>query len=202
MILDEPTNHLDIQSRNILIESLQDYKGTFVVVSHDRHFLDEVANKIWYAEDKGIYMYPGTYSEFHYHQIKREEPKHPSTKAASEFEVENDSSPLENKREQAERRNRLYKELSEKGIENMENWQELSEKQLRTALGDLESKIHNYEDRKTELEQFLANPSNFKDKQQADQVSHEYSDINEALKKSYDRWELVTAHIENHSSFN
>ncbi len=197
MILDEPTNHLDIQSRNILIESLKDYKGTFVVVSHDRHFLDEVANKIWYAEDKGIYMYPGTYSEFHYHQTK-EAGQLSSNEHDSALELINEevTLPIENKREQAERRNRLYKELVEYGLENMENWQELSPKQLQTALSELESKIHTYEDKKTELEEFLADPSNFKDKERADQISHEYSKINEALGKSYDRWELVTAHME------
>ena len=203
MILDEPTNHLDIQSRNILIESLKDYKGTFVVVSHDRHFLDEVANKIWYAEDKGIVTYPGTYSEFHYHQTKREESNIQLNEDSGNIvEIEPKAHSTENKREQAERRNRLYKELTEKGIENMENWQELSAKQLQTALSELESKIHSYEDKKTELEEFLADPANFQDKQRADQVSHEYSKINEALKKSYDTWELVTAHIESPSTLN
>ncbi len=199
MILDEPTNHLDIQSRNILIESLKDYKGTFVVVSHDRHFLDQVANKIWYAEEKTIHTYPGTYSEFHYHQTHKEEHM-PLVSAQSDLgqqsEPDSTSAQIYNKREQAERRNRLYKELSEKGIENMENWQELSLKQLKTALGDLETRIHSFEDKKAELEDFLADPSNFKDKERADQVSHEYSEVNDALKKSYDRWELVTAHIE------
>ena len=104
---------------------------------------------------------------------------------------------VENKREQAERRNRLYKELVERGIENMENWQELSKKQLQAALSDLESKIHSYEDRKTELEQFLADPSNFQDKGRADDISNEYSEVTENLKKSYERWELVSAYIEN-----
>ncbi len=199
MILDEPTNHLDIQSRNILIESLKDYKGTFIVVSHDRHFLDQVANKIWYAEEKTIHTYPGTYTEFHYHQTHKEEQK-PLVSVQSnpdtEGDVDNTPVSVENKREQAERRNRLYKELSEKGIENMENWQELSLNQLQTALGDLETRIHSFEDKKAELEDFLADPSNFKDKQRADQVSNEYSEVNDALKKSYERWELVTAHIE------
>ncbi|MDA2919615.1 ATP-binding cassette domain-containing protein [Desulfobacterota bacterium AH_259_B03_O07] len=68
MILDEPTNHLDIKSRNVLVDALKQYKGTFLVVSHDRHFLDQVANKIWYADKRNIITYPGTYSEFHYHQ--------------------------------------------------------------------------------------------------------------------------------------
>lgn len=64
LILDEPTNHLDIQSVNILIQALQQYEGTFIAVSHDRYFLDNVANKIWYIEDQDINQYPGSYAEY------------------------------------------------------------------------------------------------------------------------------------------
>ena len=71
LILDEPTNHLDIQSVNILIQALQQYEGTFISVSHDRYFLDSVANKIWYIENQEIKEYPGTYREFEEWQAKR-----------------------------------------------------------------------------------------------------------------------------------
>src|SRR5688572_68169 len=71
LILDEPTNHLDIQSVNILIQALQQYEGTFIVVSHDRYLLDNVANKIWYIEEKKIKEYPGTYNEYEEWQAKR-----------------------------------------------------------------------------------------------------------------------------------
>ena len=64
LLLDEPTNHLDIQSVNILIQALQQYQGTFALVSHDRYFVKEVANKIWWIEDQQIKEYPGTYEEF------------------------------------------------------------------------------------------------------------------------------------------
>ncbi len=66
LLLDEPTNHLDFISENILIQALQQYKGTFVVVSHNRHFVSQVANKIWYIEDHQIKEYPGTYEEYEY----------------------------------------------------------------------------------------------------------------------------------------
>ncbi|GGH28102.1 ABC-F family ATP-binding cassette domain-containing protein [Sphingobacterium alkalisoli] len=72
LALDEPTNHLDMQSVNILIQALQQYEGTLIVVSHDRYFLDNVANKIWYIEDKEIKEYPGTYQEYEEWNAKRE----------------------------------------------------------------------------------------------------------------------------------
>lgn len=71
LILDEPTNHLDIQSVNILIQALQQYEGTFISVSHDRYFLDNVANKIWFIEGKNIKEYPGTYAEYEEWNSKR-----------------------------------------------------------------------------------------------------------------------------------
>jgi ATP-binding cassette subfamily F protein 3 len=199
MILDEPTNHLDIQSREVLIDSLKDYKGTFIVVSHDRHFLDEVSNKVWYAEDKGLVTYPGTYSEFHYHQTKREKDSsfadNNNVETGKSVEDVTDKQALD-KREQAERRNRLYKELVELGIENMENWEELSVKQLQSALEDLESKIHINEDKKAELEKFMADPSNFNEKDRAEQLSHEYSELTQNLQKSYERWDEITAYLD------
>lgn len=71
LILDEPTNHLDIQSVNILIQALQQYEGTFIAVSHDRYFLDNVANKIWFIEEEKIKQYPGTYAEYEEWNSKR-----------------------------------------------------------------------------------------------------------------------------------
>ena len=71
LVLDEPTNHLDMASVNILIQALQQYEGTCIVVSHDRYFLDNIANKIWFIEDKEIKEYPGTYQEFEEWNAKR-----------------------------------------------------------------------------------------------------------------------------------
>jgi ATP-binding cassette subfamily F protein 3 len=64
LLLDEPTNHLDMQSVNILVQALDQYEGTYVVVSHDRHFISQVSNKVWYIEDNEIKQYPGGYDEF------------------------------------------------------------------------------------------------------------------------------------------
>jgi ATP-binding cassette subfamily F protein 3 len=71
LVLDEPTNHLDIASVNILIQALKQFEGTFIVVSHDRYLLDNIANKIWFIENQEIKVYPGTYAEYEEWQSKR-----------------------------------------------------------------------------------------------------------------------------------
>ena len=68
LLLDEPTNHLDMISIDILAQTLQQYRGTYILVSHDRHFVAQIATKIWYIEDKKIKEYPGTYEEYAYWQ--------------------------------------------------------------------------------------------------------------------------------------
>lgn len=72
LLLDEPTNHLDIQSMNILIQALQQFEGTFITVSHDRYFISEIANKIWWIENDEIKEYHGTYEEWKYFMSKRD----------------------------------------------------------------------------------------------------------------------------------
>ena len=67
LILDEPTNHLDIQSREVLLEALQKYCGTVVLVSHDRHFLRSLATRVFELDHGEMRIYEGNYA---YYQSK------------------------------------------------------------------------------------------------------------------------------------
>ncbi len=64
LVLDEPTNHLDIQSREWIEESVEEYEGNLLFVSHDRYFIDRFANRIWMLENGQITDFRGTYREF------------------------------------------------------------------------------------------------------------------------------------------
>ena len=64
LILDEPTNHLDIKSKEVLKEALKNYEGTFIVVSNDREFLENLTNRIWDIEDKGLKIHHFGVKEF------------------------------------------------------------------------------------------------------------------------------------------
>ena len=64
LILDEPTNHLDIYSIEVLEDALEDYEGTLLVVSHNRHFLDVVCNIIYYLDENGLKKFKGNYEDY------------------------------------------------------------------------------------------------------------------------------------------
>jgi ATPase subunit of ABC transporter with duplicated ATPase domains len=77
LILDEPSNHLDIGTREKIEESLLDYPGAFVCASHDRYFLEKMANKVWELQDGRLKVYPCGFSE--YLERKKEEQEGPKT---------------------------------------------------------------------------------------------------------------------------
>jgi ATP-binding cassette subfamily F protein 3 len=64
LLLDEPTNHLDLDSKDVLLEALEDYGGTLVIVSHDRYFVEKLATKIIEIGHSEAVVYPGRYSEY------------------------------------------------------------------------------------------------------------------------------------------
>ena len=88
LLLDEPTNHLDMQSVNILIQALQQYEGTYVVVSHDRYFVSNIANKIWYIEDHEIKEYPGSFDEYETWMATKESAKPAAVKSTAKPKAE------------------------------------------------------------------------------------------------------------------
>ena len=74
LILDEPTNDLDLETMDLLTEMLANYKGTLLIVSHDRDFLDQTVNKIMYFEEGGkVSMFLGGYSDFLHHQSNQKQ---------------------------------------------------------------------------------------------------------------------------------
>ena len=74
LLLDEPTNHLDLDSKDVLLEALEDFGGTLIFVSHDRYFVDRLATKIVAVGHGGIEVYPGTYEQFLWSRTARVPP--------------------------------------------------------------------------------------------------------------------------------
>ena len=73
LLLDEPTNHLDLDSKDVLLDALEDYGGTLIIVSHDRYFVEKLATKIIEIGHGQAAVYPGTYSEFLWSKAQAQE---------------------------------------------------------------------------------------------------------------------------------
>jgi ATP-binding cassette subfamily F protein 3 len=172
LILDEPTNHLDIQSVNILIQALLQYEGTFIAVSHDRYFLDNVANKIWYIEDMDIKEYPGTYAEYEEWNSKRPpvEPTSIPVKPAKEVKPKAVEAPL-----------------------SANSQQQL--KKLNDSLQRIEKEIANLEVEVKTVEAELANDKTFSDQSKLAEVNKKYKSSKQLLDLAQKSWEDLAAEI-------
>ena len=84
LLLDEPTNHLDMHSCELLVEALNKYEGSLILVSHDRYFISKTANKIWEIVDQKIREFKGTYDEWVIWKEAKEKEKEKQTVKAEE----------------------------------------------------------------------------------------------------------------------
>ena len=173
LLLDEPTNHLDFQSVNILIQALQQYEGTFVTVSHDRHFIKGVANKIWYIEDQEIKEYPGTYEEYEFWKSQQ---------------VELKSSPIEEKPAK-----KVQAETPRNTPEIQNAKREL--KKLEDQLAKTEKEIESLELLKAETEEKLGDPDVYADEEKAMKIQEGYQRIQTNLYQANGKWEELVDQI-------
>lgn len=164
LALDEPTNHLDMQSVNILIQALQQFEGTLIVVSHDRYFLDHVANKIWYIEDKQIKEYPGTYQEFEDWNSKRiikPEEKKVEKKVVVEEPKKVKVAPTDDKFKLISKKNKELAALELKVVEKeliVKNLEiDLAKEEIYSNTTKLQEYTRNYNSSKAELTQLQKN---------------------------------------------
>ncbi len=173
LLLDEPTNHLDFISENILIQALQQYLGSFVVVSHNRHFVSQVANKIWYIEDKQIKEYPGTYEEYEYWRKKNE---------ASGVKAE----PPKPKKAEPE--------VKPKQPQTPSNEAKL--KTLDKELKKVEEQISKLEEQKSKLELEMASPEVFSNAAKLKEVQATFNKTEADLAAANKKWEEIATAID------
>lgn len=173
LLLDEPTNHLDIQSVNILIQALQQYQGSFVVVSHDRYFISKIATKIWWIEDHQIKEYPGTYDEYVWS-------RQPSDKVPTSASAQ---------KEKAKKANKGVKQKSKPKDESRV-------KALQKNLTELEAKIESLEAEKTRLEVQLSDPKVYESPELLEETNLQYAAATQELEERNKDWEALVVQID------
>ena len=135
LLLDEPTNHLDMMAISELVDALNDYEGTLVIVSHDRDFVDKTCNKLLYLYNGKGYYYEGPYEEFKEKQLVKiiQEEKEKISEENEIKKEEKKAAFLEKKEEKAEvKKTRLTRESPEKILEKIDR-AEKKKKELTDA---------------------------------------------------------------------
>ncbi len=168
MLLDEPTNHLDMFAVRVLIEALVEYEGTFIVVSHDRHFITGVATKIWYIEDQKVKEYPGTYQEYEQWQSTRQ--------------VTTESKPKPQSKE-------TEKEVKQKDKKEGKSNNKIQ--QLEKQAAKLEREIEKLEEEKVVVEEEMSKPETYSDVDKLGELSQRLEGLNKSIISKTKEWEEV-----------
>ncbi|MES2479193.1 MAG: ABC-F family ATP-binding cassette domain-containing protein [Bacteroidota bacterium] len=173
LMLDEPTNHLDMQSVEMLIDALNKYQGTLVLVSHDRYFISKTANKIWEIEDGQIKEFNGPYNEWLvYKQEKAAREKQNAAPAQAAPKVAAPKQEKKNVNDDEQRA--LRKDLQAK----QKNFQKLEEELNKCKV------------EKLKVEALLADPSVYQDKDKFKKLDEQYKQMItqlDTLNKYYDK---------------
>jgi ATP-binding cassette subfamily F protein 3 len=182
LVMDEPTNHLDMRSKMVLQEALLEYDGTYVIVSHDRSFLEPLVNKVLEVSTDGVRTFLGSVND--YIQKKKDEQAALASAQRAASKPAPQGPPLsahdkERKRAEAERRQQLSKKL----------------RPTRQKLEKVEREIEQSERRKTEIESLMADPEFYKNGENARVVTHEYKELQGTIEGLYKSWNALTEEI-------
>lgn len=165
LLLDEPTNHLDMDSREVLEDALTDFGGTIITVSHDRYFINRIANRIIEMQPDGVTEYIGNYNDY----IERK-----NRPVAVEAEAGKTKTELEKEKRR--------EKLSRQALRQLKIRAQEAEK----AVGVKEAEI-------AELEAQMADPSLYSDAQKSADVQRAYQKAQQALQTLYEQWEAAEA---------
>ncbi|MBI3787488.1 MAG: ABC-F family ATP-binding cassette domain-containing protein, partial [Ignavibacteriales bacterium] len=179
LIMDEPTNHLDMRSKKVLQEALQNYDGTYVIVSHDRSFLDPIVNKVLEFSSQGVKTYLGNVSDYLHKKKEEKNILSVSKKALAKEDNSSKVSDKERKRIEAEHRQQLSQRL----------------KPLKKQIEAVEKEIERLEFRKSEIEMLMAHGDFYKNSEEAKKISAEYKDVQQQLQDHYFGWNNLTDQI-------
>ncbi|PZX65924.1 ribosomal protection-like ABC-F family protein [Hydrotalea sandarakina] len=161
LILDEPTNHLDMHSVELLAEALNKYEGSYLLVSHDRFFIDKTANKIWEIVDQQIKEFKGTYREW-LDWNERMAKQQNSAKNSAQEPIK--STPPKNTD-------------TEQKKQNTGNAQKKEYAQVQKKFQQTEALLEHLNEQKLELEMSLAHPNIYKEPQKMAELEKAYQTV-------------------------
>ncbi|MFN5134810.1 MAG: ABC-F family ATP-binding cassette domain-containing protein, partial [Chitinophagaceae bacterium] len=184
LLLDEPTNHLDMHSVGLLIEALNKYEGSIILVSHDRYFVSKTANKIWEIFDGQIKEFKGTYTEY----LEWKE------RMAKREQVADSQKPVATPQKQTVVQEKKVETKPTPVQENKQPINKEVKKELQRQqklLQQLEEKINTTTEEKNKTEQLLSDPSTYGDKTKFQQTEAAYQNLSKQLQQLNNEYEKV-----------
>jgi ATP-binding cassette subfamily F protein 3 len=179
LVMDEPTNHLDMRSKGVLQEALKEFEGSYVIVSHDRDFLDPLVNKVVEFHDGRLRVLPGTMSDY----LDRRHREQADATASAAAKASKSAQPVtdkERKRIEAEQRQRRYERT----------------RPVQTKIATTEKTIEKLEAEKTGIEHRMADADFYRDGDRAKETAARYKEVQGLLNDAYFRWGTLTAELE------
>ncbi len=182
IIMDEPTNHLDMRSKAVMQQALMRFEGSYVIVSHDRDFLDPIVNKVVEFSKGRIRAYPGNVSDYIYAKQKEQNTAQAATVSVQQQRRKDEPklSDKERKRVEAEerqKRSHLTKPLQQK-------------------MYKFEKEIEAKEKQKAEFGELMGHVDFYKDGEKVKRVTTQYKALEAELADIYFKWGEVTKELE------
>jgi ATP-binding cassette subfamily F protein 3 len=202
LIMDEPTNHLDMRSKKVLQEALAEFNGTYLIVSHDRAFLDPIVNKVLEFSHGGIRTFLGNVSDYLTKKReeasgKRTEDRRQNAGGSRQKQREEPKAKSQDQRTKSKEQHTDHHSEKEKKRIEAERRQEHSKKSqpLKKRLSSVEKEIEKLEGRKSEIEGLMAQPEFYKNGEEAKHISAEYKTVQAKLNDNYYEWDKVSQEI-------
>lgn len=173
LILDEPTNHLDLFSREVLEAALIDYEGTVLFISHDRYFLNKMAERIVELTPAGANYFLGNYDDMLEKKLEMEEVRQEAARAAEAA------------------KNKQLQEATNSPVQSyeVEKQQKRAERNKQRKLEAIEAEIAQLETSIAEWEEKLADPAVFNDYIRIQEIQAEIAQLKQSLEANYEQWE-------------
>lgn len=176
LLMDEPTNHLDIEAKEVLEKALKDFDGTLLFVSHDRYFINELANKIVSVRDGHAQIYNGNYSYYLNEKAKQT------------------ATTINNNAEKPE----PIKQVSQQKLSYQEQKQRDSQKRkLQRTIDQAEKQIEELEEKEQEIQNEMANPDIASNFDKLGPLQEKLSDIQAQLDDANVNWEKAIEALDN-----
>ncbi|MBN2659067.1 MAG: ABC-F family ATP-binding cassette domain-containing protein [Spirochaetales bacterium] len=172
LILDEPTNHLDIHSKDVLLDALKSYSGTVIFVSHDRYFIEELAENVLELTSEGHRLYQGNYE---YYLWKKANDGTDAKEAPSDPDAREEESPVQSAKLSREEDKKLKTQI----------------RRLKREEEELLNRLAELEEQHAELSEALASPEVYSDGEKAREVSEAIKANGEEQEKISEQWEAL-----------